>query len=138
MLQIESPADRAGLFFDSADEALLAQVPDARDASGAVSVIVERSVYCRFDRSHQLINGHEGYHPVMLCQDTDMAYIRKDHTLILKGHVWSIDERQPDGLGLTLCILKHLGRFAFADGTASPAYPYTVDAFIDESATYTN
>ncbi len=139
MLQIESPADRAGLFFDGADEALFAQVPDARDEQGAVIVMVERIVPCRFDRSYQVINGHEGYRPVMLCQDTDLAYIKKDHSVVLKGHVWSIAERQPDGLGLTLCLIKHLGRFSYANAaTTSPAYPYTVSAFIDTGATYTN
>lgn len=135
MLPIESPADRAGLFYDGADIALFAQVPDARDDEGNTTIIVERNVSCRFDRSYQLIGNHEGYQPVMLCQDVDMAYIRKDHRVMLKGHVWLIDERQPDGLGLTQCILKHLGKYNFdpADPSVQAGYPYTFPVILGVS-----
>lgn len=126
MLAIESPADRAGLFYDGADIALFAKVPDALDEEGAATVIIERNVTCRFDRAYLNVNGHESYHPVMLCTDEDMAFIQKDHRVMLKGYVFKLEKRLPDGMGLTQCVLKILGKYRFDpdDPSVLQGFPY--------------
>ena len=128
MLEIESAADRAALFYDSSDIALFAQVDDAIDDDGATSIVVERNVQCIFDRAYRLVGKSEAYHPIALCLDEDVAYIKQSHRLMLKGHVWEVDHRQPDGTGFTQLVLKIIGRYRYdeTDLNVQNGFPYTL------------
>lgn len=111
MLELETSADRAGLFYDGADIALVASIPDARDESGAVVVQVARNVTCRFSREYQSFEATEGFSPTLLLMDDDTQYLPQDHRLMVAGQVWAAEERMPDGTGLTNVRLRLLGRY---------------------------
>lgn len=127
MLEIESADDRAALFYDSSDLALFAQIDDAIDDEGAATIIVERNVRCIFDRAYRTVGNTEAYHPIALCMDEDVTFLKQDHQLMLKGHVWSVRGRQPDGTGFTQLVLKREGRYNYDNGDPSVAagFPYT-------------
>ena len=135
MLGIESPADRAGLFYDAHDLALFVDIEFDEDFNtlpmplgGPVTVSVERNVRCLFDRPYQRIGEVETFHPVALCLDEDVTYLQQGRRLMLKGHVWEVDERMPDGTGFTQLLLKKVGRYRYdeADVNVAAGLPYTL------------
>lgn len=134
MLEMESAADRAAFFFDSSDLALFAKVEKALDDEGAASVIVERNVRCLFDRAFRQVGNSEGYHPIALCMDEDVVYIEQFHRIMLKGQVWHVDGRQPDGTGFTQLILKKVGRYRYEENDPNVllGFPYTFPATISD------
>lgn len=136
MLEIESSADRAGFFKDSADIALFAQIDDALDDEGASSIIVERNVECLFDRAYIQVGNTESYHPVALCRDEDLVYLKTGHRVMIKGHVWRVDERMPDGTGFTQLLLKKIGGYRYdrTDANVQAGFPYTLPVIFGNAA----
>jgi len=125
---IETAADRLALLGDSPDLALFAQVPDALDEQGQAAVIVQRNVAGLFDRAYRLIGEHEGYHPVFLCVDEDVQYLKQHHRIMVKGQVWRIDGRMPDGTGFTQLVLKLLGPYRLDNSSSAvqAGFPYVL------------
>lgn len=127
---IETTADRLALINDAPDLALFAKVPDAFDEDGEAVVIVQRNVAGLFDRAYININGHEGFHPIFLCVDEDVQYLKQHHRLMVKGQVWRIDEQQPDGTGFTQLRLKLLGPYRIGTSIAHGGFPYVLPAVL--------
>jgi len=124
---IESAADRAELLREEADLALFAAIPDVPDTDGQLSVIVERNVLGLFDRSYVNVNGHEAFHPVFLVVDEDAKHLKQHHRIMVKGQVWTVDERMPDGTGFTQLHIKLIGPYHLnnEDENVMLGYPYT-------------
>ncbi len=125
---IETATDRLALIEDSPDLALFAQVPDAFDSGGLAAVIVQRNVAGLFDRSFRLVGGHEGFHPVFLCVDEDVVYLKHNHRIMIKGQVFRVDGRMPDGSGFTQLTLKLLGPYRLDANSAAvhAGFPYVL------------